>query len=66
MTQELLAEKLGVSVKYLQRIEAGAENLTLRSLVGLANGLDLSPVALIQRPRNSVVRKPGRPRTRKK
>ena len=64
-TQEELAERLGVSIKYLQRLEAGDENLTLRSLVSLANGLDIAPSALIQRPRNAVARKPGRPRKRK-
>jgi transcriptional regulator with XRE-family HTH domain len=29
LTQEQLAEKLDVSLKYLQRVEAGEENLTL-------------------------------------
>ncbi len=36
-TQEELAERLGVSIKYLQRIEAGRPNLTIRSLVRIAN-----------------------------
>jgi transcriptional regulator with XRE-family HTH domain len=41
-TQEELAERLGVSVRYLQAVEAGQENLTLDSLTQLALRLDLS------------------------
>ena len=32
LTQEQLAALAGVSVKYVQRVEAGRENLTIRSL----------------------------------
>jgi transcriptional regulator with XRE-family HTH domain len=35
LTQERLAEKAAVSVKYLQRVEAGRENLTIESMVRL-------------------------------
>lgn len=62
LTQEALAERLGVGVKYLQRLEAGSENLTLRSLVSLANDLHTSVVDLIARPRNSQSSRPGRPK----
>ena len=41
-TQEQLAERLGVSVRYLQAVEAGEENLTIDSLTQLALRLDLS------------------------
>ncbi len=41
-TQENLAERLGVSVRYLQAVEAGEENLTVDSLTQLALRLDLS------------------------
>jgi transcriptional regulator with XRE-family HTH domain len=64
-TQEVLAERLGVSVKYLQRIEAGTENLTIRSVVNLANELDLSPNYLLRPVREPAARKPGRPRKRR-
>ena len=37
MTQERLAESIGVSVRYIQSVEAGTENLTVRSLVVYAN-----------------------------
>lgn len=43
-TQEQLAEAASVTVGYVRRIEGGAENLTLESIVRLANlfkvGLD--------------------------
>lgn len=63
MTQDEYAEKLGVSLKYLQRIERG-ENLTIRSLVKLTNGLGVSVLELFVPPRN-MQRLRGRPRTRR-
>ena len=62
LTQEELAERLDVSTKYLQRLEAGDENLTIRSVVGIANALDVQPSYFLQPPRNTGPRKPGRPR----
>jgi transcriptional regulator with XRE-family HTH domain len=61
-TQEMLAERLGVSLKYVQSVEAGRENLTLQSLVKLANNLRAEVIALFQpaRTRNAG---PGRPPT---
>jgi len=50
LTQEQLAEAAGVSIKYLQRIEAGRQNLTIRSLVGFANLLDAKPVEFFEAP----------------
>lgn len=44
MTQQDLAEQVGLSVRYLQRIEAGTQNLTLRSLALLADSLGASLV----------------------
>jgi ribosome-binding protein aMBF1 (putative translation factor) len=61
LTQEQLAEKARVSIKYLQRVEAGRENLTLRSLVGLANLLRVAPIELLRAPASRTVRL-GRPR----
>lgn len=59
-TQAQMAERVEVSVQYLQRVEAGQENLTLRSLAGLANVLDVEVVALLQAPRKLTTRR-GRP-----
>jgi transcriptional regulator with XRE-family HTH domain len=49
LTQEQFAEKVGVSVPYLQRLERGAENSTLRSLVKLANALDVDVAVLVRK-----------------
>lgn len=63
-TQEQLAEKLDVSVKYVQRIEAGTENLTIESIVNVATVLDVKPADLMK-PLRAKKRKPGRPRKTK-
>ncbi len=62
LTQEQLAERLDVSIKYLQRLEAGDENLTIRSVVGIANALDVHPSYLLRSPRTVARRAPGRPK----
>ena len=41
ITQERLAEKMGISPKYLSSIERGKENPTLNTLIRLAEGLDV-------------------------
>lgn len=60
-TQRALAEVLGVSVQYVQRIEQGRENLTLRSLAELAIALDAPASALLLTP-STLARRRGRPR----
>jgi transcriptional regulator with XRE-family HTH domain len=60
-TQEELAERLGIQANNLQRVELGMQNLTVRSLVRLANGLGVSLATLFEAPSSRVVR-PGRPR----
>lgn len=62
LTQEGLAEILGVSIKYVQRIESGS-NLTVRSLVKLAQTLSVEPGALLTRPRSRTRPSVGRPRS---
>jgi transcriptional regulator with XRE-family HTH domain len=49
-TQEQLAEGSGLDVRYVQRIEAGEINLTLESLVRLANVLRVPVDSIFQRP----------------
>jgi transcriptional regulator with XRE-family HTH domain len=59
-TQEQLAERLGVSVRYLQAVEAGEENLTIDSLTQLALRLDLSLGDLVDQAFPSTRRLPTR------
>lgn len=60
-TQEALAERLGVSAKYLQGVERGTDNLTLRTLVRVAQELGTKPIALLRPPIREAART-GRPR----
>ena len=59
LTQAELADLAEVSPKYLQRIEAGQENLTLRSLARMANILMVPVTDLFQAPNRAA---PGRGR----
>jgi transcriptional regulator with XRE-family HTH domain len=61
LTQVDLAGRAGVSDRYLQRVERGTENLTVRTLVKLANAFDVPFVALFEVPTMPRVG-PGRPR----
>lgn len=61
-TQEQMAEALDVNLPYLQRIEGGRENLTVRSLARLAHVLGVRVGALFEAPTDRTVRGPGRPR----
>jgi transcriptional regulator with XRE-family HTH domain len=60
LTQEQCAEGGGFAFKYLQRIEAGRENLTVRTLVRLAAFFGVSVGHLFRAPRSRIVRR-GRP-----
>lgn len=62
-TQEQFAERLGYSTKYVQRIEAGRLNLSIRSLVRLANVLRTRSIELLVMPA-SLATKTGRPKKR--
>jgi|SRR5579859_7925143 len=68
LTQAELADRVGVSSKYLQRIEWGQENLTVASIVGLANVLDVAPIAFFKpaRLRNAGAGRPPLPKPRPK
>ena len=64
MTQERFAEEvLAVSLKYLQAVEAGRENLTVVSLVKLANLARVRVADLFTAPATRAIRR-GRPSTR--
>jgi transcriptional regulator with XRE-family HTH domain len=61
LTQEAFAEQIvGCSLKYLQAIEAGRENLTVESLVALAGKVGVRVQQLFEAPVSRKVRR-GRP-----
>jgi transcriptional regulator with XRE-family HTH domain len=61
LTQEGFAEVADVTVQYAQRVEAGKENLTVRSLVRIAGLLAVTVADLFATPVSRESR-PGRPR----
>jgi transcriptional regulator with XRE-family HTH domain len=63
-TQTECARRLGVSVGYIKRIEAGEQNLTLVSVARLAACVGVDALVLFVAPRNGTPRRPGRPRRR--
>ena len=50
LTQEELAEELGITPRYLAAIERGERNLTLDSIEALAAQLGVGPHSLLARP----------------
>lgn len=62
-TQALLAERLKVTMRYVQAIELGQQNLSLGSLLKLARALGVEVPALFEPPQPRTPR-PGRPRRR--
>lgn len=66
LTQEGLAELLGVSARQVQRLEAGCSSPSLAMLVRMANALDVEPIALLTPASRAVQRRPGRPISRAK
>lgn len=61
ITQAQLAENLGVSIRYLQSIEAGDENLSLVTLAKLGTALQAKPIRFFEPPATRKPR-PGRPK----
>ena len=51
-TQETFSELLRVSSKYFQRVEAGRENLSIKSLVRIANAfnIEVAELFVVHRP----------------
>jgi transcriptional regulator with XRE-family HTH domain len=47
LTQDSVAEALGIAAKNVQRLEAGRQNLTLKTLVSVADVLDVEPYELL-------------------
>lgn len=61
LTQEELAARLDVSVKYVQAVEGGRKNLSVRSLATFADAVQASVAALFEPPPSE---RPGRVRSR--
>jgi transcriptional regulator with XRE-family HTH domain len=59
-TQEVLAERAGLEVRYVQQIEAGKTNMTLAILVALATALGVHPRVMLNEAEMKPA-KPGRP-----
>ncbi len=59
-TQEQFAERYGASVKYVQAVEGGRENLTLLTLRDVAATLEVDVEELLVAPRSLQARR-GRP-----
>jgi transcriptional regulator with XRE-family HTH domain len=58
-----LADRMGwESARQLQEIEGGRENLSVLSLVDLANALEVEPGELFVMPAQTTRRGPGRPK----
>lgn len=60
LTQEELAERAELSARYIQRVESGGENLTLLTLLHVADALRVEPADLLQQARRGPAG-PGRP-----
>jgi transcriptional regulator with XRE-family HTH domain len=48
LTQDAVAEALGIAAKNVQRLEAGRQNLTLKTLASIADVLDVEPYELLK------------------
>ncbi|MCC6651686.1 MAG: helix-turn-helix transcriptional regulator [Candidatus Eisenbacteria bacterium] len=64
LTQQEYSERLNVSLRYIQSIEAGRENLSVESLGKLAKALRVSVAELFTAPASTTVRR-GRPPKRR-
>ena len=49
LTQEKIAEKLGISVKYISRIENGTGGVKVETLVNYMNELSMSPNVIFEK-----------------
>lgn len=61
VTQERLAERLGVTPRYIQLLEAGRANIPLERLFELARVLGTDPAAFFSPPSPETKRRAGRP-----
>jgi transcriptional regulator with XRE-family HTH domain len=73
MSKEDLAERSGLASRYIWRCEEGLQNITLKSLVAIAHGLQVSLATLMQDveklaadPPPKAIKKPRGPTAAKK
>lgn len=66
LTQEVLAERMGVTAHYVTLVERGTQNLTIATLAKLATALNVSVRWLFDEPTNREIPSPGRPKGRTK
>ena len=59
LTQQGLADELGITVNYVQRVEIGNSNMTIHTLVRWANWLDIEPGQLFVNPVGERVSRPS-------
>ncbi|WP_216856909.1 helix-turn-helix domain-containing protein [Acidisoma sp. S159] len=52
LTQAEIADRLGITQQYLSLIETGRKNVTLRTMIALADVLGADLSAMLQRPRS--------------
>jgi transcriptional regulator with XRE-family HTH domain len=63
LTQEGLAERSDFGVGFIQFVESGARNLTVDSLVALADAVDAPVEPFLHQVEARPPRRPNRPRT---
>jgi transcriptional regulator with XRE-family HTH domain len=61
-TQERIAERLGMPLRNYQKIEAGLRNITMRTIVAVANAVDVPLHDLFIAPESRSPRHAGRPK----
>ncbi|XXY48535.1 helix-turn-helix transcriptional regulator [Sorangium sp. So ce269] len=49
MTQEALANAADLDLRFIQKIESGRYNISLRTLLAVASALEVAPNALLRR-----------------
>ena len=64
LTQQQAADRLGISARYVQNVEAGRVNLSVRALVEWAN-LYRTPLASLVEPARTRTPRPGRPKRKR-
>lgn len=62
LSQEQLAEKIGMLPREYQKVEAGTENVTLRTMVTIGNGLGVESLGELFVEPQSLETRPGRPK----